>query len=279
MNCATHSETPATAYCRTCGKAMCASCTRTVRGVVYCEDCIAHRLQDTMPAGTPPPGVVVTEPPPGTPSPGLACVLGFIPGVGAMYNGQFTKAFIHVLIFASLIWATNREDFFGIFIPFFIFYMVFDAYKTAHARELGLPLPDPLGLEKMFGVSQSDAAPHVPSAAATPGAAAYDPYGAAQAPAAGDPQRAAYVAAAQPRPGNGPIGAVILIALGVLFLLSNLDIWNFDVGRFWPVILIAVGAWLFMRRWNYARPAANAPVPPPPAPAEANPPVQAREER
>lgn len=275
MNCAIHSEMPATSFCRTCGKAMCANCTRTVRGVVYCEDCIAHRLQDTMPAGTPPAGVVAAEAAPGTPSPGLAAVLGFIPGVGAMYNGQFAKAFIHVLIFASLVWAANREGFFGIFIPFFIFYMVFDAYKTAHARELGLPLPDPLGLERMFGVSQSDVGPAVSAPpGAAPGSTAYDPYATEAARAQ---QRAALIAAVQARPTNGPIGAIILIALGVLFLLSNLDIWNFDIGRFWPVILIVVGAWLFYRRLNLVRPAAA--VIPPPAPAESNEPVQAREER
>ena len=37
MNCAIHNETPATAFCRTCGKAMCAQCTREVKGVIYCE--------------------------------------------------------------------------------------------------------------------------------------------------------------------------------------------------------------------------------------------------
>ena len=279
MNCAIHTETPATSYCRTCGKAMCANCTRTVRGVVYCEDCIAHRLQDTIPAGAPPAGVVAAaEPAPGTPSPGLAAVLGFIPGVGAMYNGQFTKAFIHVLIFASLVWAADREGFFGIFIPFFIFYMVFDAYKTAHARELGLPLPDPLGLEKMFGVSQAEPAPaaRVAPPAAAPGSAGYDPYAAEAARAQ---QRAAMMAAAQSRPANGPIGAVILIALGVLFLLSNLDIWSFDIGRLWPVILIVVGGWLFYRRWNCARAVPAEAVTPPPVSSEVSEPVQAREER
>ena len=45
MNCAIHNDTPATAYCRTCGKAMCAQCTREVKGVIYCEDCIANSLR------------------------------------------------------------------------------------------------------------------------------------------------------------------------------------------------------------------------------------------
>ena len=52
------------------------------------------------------------------PSPGLAAVLGFIPGVGAMYNGQFAKALIHVLVFVSIIWITsNGSGFFGNLYP------------------------------------------------------------------------------------------------------------------------------------------------------------------
>src|SRR5579884_2394422 len=152
MNCAVHPTVAAVAYCRTCGKPLCEACARNVRGVVYCEECIAHRLGDTA-APPPPIGQPVIVPAPGSPSPGLAAVLGFIPGVGAMYNGQFIKALIHVVIFATLVWAAGHgaDVFAGLGIPFFIFYMVFDAYKTARARELGLPLPDPFGIERMFG--------------------------------------------------------------------------------------------------------------------------------
>src|SRR5436309_15824158 len=93
MNCAIHGEVPAVAYCRTCGKALCASCKRDVRGVIYCENCLAQRLQDVMlpaSAAVPPPG----QPPmgyvPAGPNPGLAAVLAaFFPfGVGAVYCGQ-----------------------------------------------------------------------------------------------------------------------------------------------------------------------------------------------
>src|SRR5579863_3604179 len=108
MNCVNHPDAPAVAYCRTCGKPLCNVCSRDVRGVVYCEECLASHLSTTMP----PPGAVVVppivEPPPGTPRPTLAAILGLIPGVGAMYNGEFAKGFIHVLIFATLIWLTNH---------------------------------------------------------------------------------------------------------------------------------------------------------------------------
>jgi len=43
MNCAIHNEIAAVAFCRTCGKPLCTNCTRDVRGVIYCEACLAGR--------------------------------------------------------------------------------------------------------------------------------------------------------------------------------------------------------------------------------------------
>ena len=37
--------------------------------------------------------------------------------------------------------------------------------------------------------------------------------------------------------------SLLLIALGALFLLGNLNIVPVDIGTYWPVILIAIGAW------------------------------------
>jgi hypothetical protein len=45
-----------------------------------------------------------------------------------------------------------------------------------------------------------------------------------------------------------PTGAIVLIGLGILFLLHNLGIWFLEVDRIWPVFLIALGVWLFIRR-------------------------------
>ena len=36
-------------------------------------------------------------------SPGLAFVLGLIPGVGAIYNGQYAKGLVHVIIIGLII--------------------------------------------------------------------------------------------------------------------------------------------------------------------------------
>ena len=84
---------------------------------------------------------------PGAPNPALAAILGFIPGVGAMYNGQFAKGIAHIAIFAIFESLANHvNDVFGIFVAGWIFYMAFEAYQTARARRDGLPLPDPFGL-------------------------------------------------------------------------------------------------------------------------------------
>ena len=62
MNCATHNDTAAVAFCRTCGKPLCGACTRDVRGVIYCEPCLAARLEGTAPAA----GFVPPQTPPQT---------------------------------------------------------------------------------------------------------------------------------------------------------------------------------------------------------------------
>ena len=49
MNCANHPDIPSVAYCRTCGKPLCANCTRSVHGVIYCETCLAARLEGVQP--------------------------------------------------------------------------------------------------------------------------------------------------------------------------------------------------------------------------------------
>jgi len=259
MNCATHPAVPATAYCRTCGKALCEACKRDVKGVIYCQECLAARLEGTVPpaaqvpGGTPIGAVPVS--PPGTPNPALATILGFIPGVGAFYNGQFAKGFIHVLVFAILIKLTDASDIFGLAIAAWYFYMVFDAYKTAKAKQLGLPLPDPLGLNSLFGISEG--ASHVsrpmppvqPASGEAPAAANVVPESYSSPPMTYQ-QPPAY----DYRYRRGPTGAVILIGLGVLFLLNNLGLFRWGwTGRYWPVILIIVGLYVAAKRMSDAR--------------------------
>ena len=251
MNCANHGGTAAVAYCRTCGKPLCSVCTRSVGGVVYCETCLAEKVHGTAGPGATGTGMPGMPPPssgaPPQSKPVLAGLLGFIPGVGAMYNGQFMKGVIHAMAFVVLVFLTTHFWVFGMVIGFFVFYMVFDAYKTAEAIQHGMPLPDPFGLEGMFGpgVNQAtwQASPAVPSAA-NPAAGP----GWTTVPGQGYTQPAVNPQACDNN--SVPIGAVVLIGLGFLLLLDNLGWVTFGFHHLWPLILIAIGAWLIVKRWT-----------------------------
>jgi hypothetical protein len=48
-----------------------------------------------------------------------------------------------------------------------------------------------------------------------------------------------------------PIGPLVLIFAGVVFLLDNLGLLPIEeLGRYWPVLLIAVGVGLLFQRLN-----------------------------
>jgi len=236
MNCANHPQAPAAAYCRTCGKALCEVCKRDVMGAIYCEPCIAARLQVGAPIGA---GAAGQVPPSGSPNLAAATLLGMIPGVGAMYNGQFLKALIHVGIFAALITLSNNVS--GIFVLaifFFWFYMVFDAYKTAQARLLGLPAPDLLGLHRLFGI-HDEVTPAASPGSSVPSSDA-SPLSSQVAP----PPTAPFSSGSQ-----APTGAMVLIVLGVFFLLGNFGLLHgLHFRRLWPLLLVGLGIWIAFKR-------------------------------
>lgn len=223
MNCANHPQNPVSAYCRTCGKPLCSTCTRSVAGVIYCENCLAERVAGTTPPASQAPysqpsafGIGRAQPLQGQgPHPPIAGLLaGFFPfGVGAVYCGQYAKGLAHLIIFVLLVVGASHSTsdamgtIFGLGIAAFWFYQVFDAIKSARALQEGKPAPDPFGLGTMF----------------SPG------------------DRLSFSKGV-------PTGAVVLIGLGVLFLLHNLGIWFLELDRIWPVFLIALGAWLFVKR-------------------------------
>jgi hypothetical protein len=192
-----------------------------------------------------------------------------------MYNGQLAKALAHVVIFALLADLSHFNDFLGLLLAGWIFYQVFDAYQTAIARRDGLPLPNPLGLNNVgqwFGVRPHPGVhpwtvpPGVgnprnpPSATPTPGTAQSAP-ASEFAPQYGSPYSPPPIPPIPPDPfdahdfwhsrgGRGiPTGAVILIILGVVFLLSNLGFFSdYWVYRGWPILLIGLGVWIVIRR-------------------------------
>jgi hypothetical protein len=223
MKCAVHGEVDAIGFCRNCGKAMCAACVRPVRDVYYCEDCLAQVIG--IPASAPPAippvgtaaGVVGTAPtnvalPPMAPghvgkpgaNPVVAFILGLVPGLGAIYNAEYNKALIHIMIFAGIILGLSSDfgqgltPIFVLAVIIFPFYMAIDAMRVARARATGEQMNDPF----------------------------------------------------ETWTKNRPIGPIILIGLGALFLLNNFGVFDFFRVRqiFWPVVLIGVGALMLRNR-------------------------------
>jgi hypothetical protein len=310
MDCVNHSGVPATAYCQTCGKPLCQACVRTAPGgQIMCEPCF-HTWQSFQQPFAP-----VA---PGAPNPAAAAVLGLIPGVGAMYNGQFFKALVHVVIFAILISITEHYGVFGIFIGAWVLYQSFEAFHTAKARRDGQPVPDPLGLNElgswlnMGGRQNNWGQPGAPGPMGSgptysgptnpgqtnpgpanpgpysPGAVGSNPLGTDptgqtqnpgyqqvytgqppyQSPFSGPyaPPASGFVdPAAPPIPPvppvppmywrrKEPIGAIVLVGLGLLILLNRLDIFNGRVFEFsWPLALIGLGVFLMIRRSGYGQ--------------------------
>jgi hypothetical protein len=214
MKCAVHSDVDATGYCRNCGKAMCSACSRPVRDVLYCEDCLATIMGHSAPPPTAPPPVAappqaayappaVALRPSGNSSPAAAFVLGLFPGLGAIYNGQYNKGLIQIAIFASIIVGLSSDldggfiAMLAIFLAGFVFYCAFEAMRTAQARNLGETPSDPL---ESWSTGR-------------------------------------------------PVGPIILIGLGALLLLNNFRLFEFvRLGRLWPLVLIGAGIYMFRNK-------------------------------
>lgn len=207
-------------YCRACGKPLDQASVRNAHGTIYCEEHIpmtnftqqqtvppipktAHDSPYSSPYTAPAPPPIVNH----EASPGLAFVLGLIPGVGAIYNGQYAKGLVHVIIIGLTISILSNdaahgfEPLLGLLLAGFWFYMAFEAYHTARRRQQGLVVDEFSSLLPMHG-------------------------------------------------GAGfPIAPVLLIVLGVVFLLNNLDLFHIErVIRYWPVLLIALGVVMLYAR-------------------------------
>jgi hypothetical protein len=183
---------------------------RPVRDVLYCEDCLATimGIPGASPAVEPSLGIPapVAAPPVAhrsVSSPGIAFVLGLFPGLGAVYNGEYNKALIHIVVFAAMIVGLSSDIgdsadvVLSLLLAGFVLYMAFDAMRVAKARNLGEVPVDPL----------------------------------------------------ESWSKNRPVGPVILIVLGALFLLNNFNWFPFyRIWRFWPLILIGVGVLMFRNR-------------------------------
>ncbi len=233
MKCAVHPEIDAAGFCRNCGKPLCQQCAREVRGAFYCEQCLANMMAPPPQAAA---GAAHFAPPAAAPTyvyaapvehegpnPGTACALGFIPGLGAVYNGEYIKGLIHVIIFGGIIAALSNDAtpnglqaLLGIFLGVFYCYMPIEAYRTARAKRMGLPVTG------FFGET-----------AAPISAPAGDPAGAQAAPV-----------------HRNYTGSIVIIVFGVICLLATTDVLNSHwIEYLWPLVIVAIGvALLFKRR-------------------------------
>jgi TM2 domain-containing membrane protein YozV len=272
MDCVNHSGVNATVFCQNCGKPLCPTCAKTAAGgQIFCDPCWMAWQGGQQP---------FVPPPAGTPNPVVAGLLGLIPGVGAMYNGQMIKGLIHVLIFAVLVSAAHVYGIFGLFIAGWVCYQVFEAYHTAKARRDGEPLPDPLGLNELTNAmgagGRMNQGPYQGMPPGAPPASGAVPTGTGPAGAYQAPSQAQYQAPYETPfqttyqgpnvpPGyvgpdfaavppaywrrKEPIGAIVLIALGLLFLLGHFNWFSGRMIEFsWPVLLIGLGVWLIVKR-------------------------------
>jgi hypothetical protein len=144
------SAAPIAGYCRACGKALDQASVRHAQGAIYCQDHVPMESSEAASSpyagrypytSTSPPEVANPEV-----SPPLAFVLGFIPGVGAIYNGQYVKGLIHVACIGLAISILNSgsagtiEPLVALMLSAFWIYMPFEAFHTARYRRSGKPV-------------------------------------------------------------------------------------------------------------------------------------------
>lgn len=123
MKCSYHPTVESVHNCHTCGKLLCEACSHRVRGNVYCQDCLVQGAEWSA---------AVRDLRIPKDAAKRAALLALIPGMGAVYNGQYFKAVAYLVTFVSLSFAGSEIH--GVFrlaaFSFYIF-MIFDAYRTA----------------------------------------------------------------------------------------------------------------------------------------------------
>lgn len=214
--CPTCADSTVTAFCRDCGKGVCETCTELRDDVPYCRECTQHALPVSLPPSEPEcaqpsqskPSAAAqptpTESAAEGPHPFLAGLLGFVPGLGAVYNGQYVKGVVHAAIFGMLIAISTTADHDAIpalmvpMVVFFVLYMPIEAVRTARAIRRGEEV------KEMSGV----------------------------------------VGALFDAGNDSPVPGILLIALGVLFLLVTLGVLRVElIFKAWPLMIVGLGVW------------------------------------
>jgi hypothetical protein len=189
MKCSYHSTVESQEFCGTCSRALCSECSHQIKGKIYCQDCLVRGAEWAA---------AVKDLRIPTDAPKRAAALSLIPGMGAVYNGDYQKAITQFAVFAALsIMGDSIHGVFGFGAFVFLIFTMFDSYRTAEVK-LRTRMAQPS-----------------------------EPQGPAK-----DQTVAAW--------------GILLIGLGCIFLLKNFIHFDF-INKLWPLVFIALGAYLVYR--------------------------------
>lgn len=135
--CSYHSKNPAVVQCNQCARWLCPACDHRVRGFPFCQDCIVAGVELLRHHPQAPISQLVRR----KSSPFVATLLSFVPGLGAAYNGQTSKAIVHFAIFASFFQMavlTPEVLFFLLGVIGTWLFAAVDACRTAQLMRAGL---------------------------------------------------------------------------------------------------------------------------------------------
>jgi hypothetical protein len=78
--------------------------------------------------------IIIQKRPPKSPA-AAGILSGFFPGTGALYNGQYTKGILFILVFAGLISMQGHggQPFFGLLLAGLYFFQIIDSINSAKA--------------------------------------------------------------------------------------------------------------------------------------------------
>jgi len=239
MKCAVHTDVDATGYCRNCGKPMCSACARPVRDVLYCEDCLAT----IMGHGAPAPAATPATPSPsaagyGTPpapsaspytAPPASTTQSYPTPPGAPYQIRPAGSSSPTIAFILGLFPGLGAIYNGQYNKGLIHIAIFASIIVALSTDIGE------GLGAMLGIFLGGFVFYC----------AFEAMRTAQAKLAGTVPSDPLESWSKER----PIGPIILIGLGALLLLNNFRFFEFiRLGRFWPLLLIGVGVYMFRNR-------------------------------
>src|SRR5256712_5953475 len=137
MYCSYHAKNPAVVQCNQCARPLCPACDHRIRGFPFCQDCIVVGVELLRQQSQSPASRVITR----RSSPFVATLLSFVPGLGAAYNGQTSKAIVHFAIFASFFQMavlTQGVHFFVLGVLGTWLFAAVDACRTAQLMRAGL---------------------------------------------------------------------------------------------------------------------------------------------